>query len=252
MELATELAQKVQGKAAQSKDKSDEMLLILQQGKQSVNRLVDGIQKLANEQELSLQDVAHLKQNALQVETIITLVGDIADQTNLLALNASIEAARAGEYGKGFAVVADEIRKLADQSAQAVQRISGLITVIQEDVSAVVDKLNENVSYAIKEATYGETVNMSITNMSKSVEDVAAEIGGISGLVDSQLLSIQNTVRQSQEVAAIAEETSAGAEEVNAAIHEQASTIEQVDSLAYELEEQTNDLKQQIHKFNVN
>ncbi|CDQ38293.1 MULTISPECIES: methyl-accepting chemotaxis protein [Virgibacillus] len=252
VELATELAQKVQGKAAQSKDKSDEMLLILQQGKQSVNRLVDGIQKLANEQELSLQDVAHLKQNALQVETIITLVGDIADQTNLLALNASIEAARAGEYGKGFAVVADEIRKLADQSAQAVQRISGLITVIQEDVSAVVDKLNENVSYAIKEATYGETVNMSITNMSKSVEDVAAEIGGISGLVDSQLLSIQNTVRQSQEVAAIAEETSAGAEEVNAAIHEQASTIEQVDSLAYELEEQTNDLKQQIHKFNVN
>ncbi|NBJ69681.1 MULTISPECIES: methyl-accepting chemotaxis protein [Clostridia] len=252
VELATELAEEVQRKAADSKQKSNAMMKILDRSKQAVNQLVDGIQKLADEQETSLKDVDHLKQNAMQVETIITLVGEIAEQTNLLALNASIEAARAGEHGKGFAVVADEIRKLADQSAQAVQRISGLITAIQDDVSAVVVKINDNVSYAKREANNGKTTNHAISEMSGSVNEVATEIGRITDLVDRQLESIQNTVKQSQEVAAVAEETSAGAQEVNASIHEQASTIEQVDELAHALEEQANNLNKQINQFKVN
>ncbi|AUJ24057.1 methyl-accepting chemotaxis protein [Virgibacillus dokdonensis] len=252
VEMSTELAEEVQRKASDSKHKSNAMMEILERSKVAVNQLVEGIQKLANEQEASLKDVDHLKQNALQVETIITLVGEIAEQTNLLALNASIEAARAGEHGKGFAVVADEIRKLADQSAQAVQQISGLITAIQEDVATVVGKINDNVSYAKQEASNGKSTNSSIAEMSSSVSEVATEIGRITDLVDRQLESIQNTVKQSQEVAAVAEETSAGAEEVNASIREQASTIEQIDELAHALEEQAKNLNKQINQFTVN
>src|SRR5699024_5549442 len=111
IEEATTLAQEVQGRATQSQEKSTAMIEVLHHSKQVVNRLVEGIQTLAKDQQASLEDVEHLKENALQVESIISMVGDIAEQTNLLALNASIEAARAGEHGQGFAVVADEIRK---------------------------------------------------------------------------------------------------------------------------------------------
>ncbi|WP_337019609.1 methyl-accepting chemotaxis protein [Oceanobacillus massiliensis] len=251
VEVATGLARKVQDKAEQSKERSTEMLGTLDESKKVVYQLVQGIQKLADDQEHSLKDVDHLKQNALQVETIITLVGEIAEQTNLLALNASIEAARAGEHGRGFAVVAEEIRKLADQSAQAVQRISGLIEAIQEDVNLVVEKINDNVTYAKKEAANGATTNATIEQMSGSVNVVASEIAMITSLVDQQLQSIQDTVRMSQEVAAIAEETSAGTEEVNAAIQEQVATMERVDKLAHTMEEQAHTLNKQINRFKV-
>ncbi|SET66099.1 methyl-accepting chemotaxis protein [Oceanobacillus limi] len=251
VEEASGLAMEVQEKAGQSKEKSNTMLETLNNSKNVVNQLVVGIQKLANDQEVSLKDVDHLKENATQVETIITMVGEIAEQTNLLALNASIEAARAGEHGRGFAVVAEEVRKLADQSAQAVQGISELITAIQDDINQVVTKINENVVYAKKEAENGAQTNQAFEQMSGSVQEVAKEIDTISGLVDKQLQSIQATASQSQEVAAIAEETSAGAEEVNASIQEQAATIDHVEKLAHSLEAQATSLNKQIHKFKV-
>lgn len=251
VEEATKLAEEVQDKAVQSKEKSTEMLTTLTDSKNTVNHLVQGIQSLASSQEQSLQDVDRLKQNAIQVESIVTMVGDIADQTNLLALNASIEAARAGENGRGFSVVAEEIRVLADQSAQAVQRISGLIKAMQDDVNQVVTKINDNVAHANKEAESGEETNNAFEQMSHSVTDVATEIEEISVLVNKQLESIQRTVQQSQDVAAIAEETSAASEEVSASVEEQAKTIKTVDHLAEKLEAEAERLKEQINQFTV-
>lgn len=251
VEIMTELAEEIQGKAKESKEKSLMMIDTLDNSRKVVQQLVGGIDRLASEQEVSLKDVEKLKDNATQVESIISMVGEIAEQTNLLALNASIEAARAGEHGRGFAVVAEEVRKLADQSATAVQHISGLITSIQNDVTSVAKKMNDNVGFAKQEAKNGEKTNIAINQMSESVHDVAKEIGRIYQLVDMQFESIQNAVRQSQEVAAIAEETSAGAEEVNAAIHQQVATINEVDQLSIDMEEQAEKLKQQIRQFEV-
>ncbi|MCF3942742.1 methyl-accepting chemotaxis protein [Oceanobacillus alkalisoli] len=251
VEIASDLAIKVQDRASGSKGKSNQMLGTLNTTKRVVSSLISGIDRIAKEQQVSLTSVNNLKENAIQVETIISMVGEIAEQTNLLALNASIEAARAGEHGQGFAVVAEEIRKLADQSAGAVQQISGLIGSIQVDVKNVVENINQNVVFANNEAKNGEQTNETFEEMSSSVMEVATEIETISQLVDKQLQSIQDTSRESQEVAAIAEETSAGAEEVNAAIQEQVASIEDVDRLAAEIEEHANQLKKQIRQFQL-
>lgn len=245
------LARNVQGRAQSSEQISVEMVAKLTKSKEVIRSLTSGIQKLANDNEDSLEAVQRLEENAKKVEQIIQLVGDIAAQTNLLALNASIEAARAGEHGKGFAVVAEEVRLLADESANAVQGISTLIQNIQQDVQSVVTKISNQVKIANKEAEKGVETNAIIEEMTKTVHEVAAAVQEITKLVDQQMKRVENTSMLSQEVAAIAEETSAGAGEVSAATVEQTNVISNVESLASELQTQADQLKQTITRFKM-
>lgn len=65
-------------------------------------------------------------EKSVQIESESKFVNSIALQTNILSLNASVEAACAGSAGKGFAVVASEVKKLAETSKLAADRIIGL------------------------------------------------------------------------------------------------------------------------------
>lgn len=245
------IAQEVQRKANSSAETSHVMVSELEKSKDVINSLVSGIQLLAEENRESLQAVKSLEENAKKVERIIQLVGDIAGQTNLLALNASIEAARAGEHGKGFAVVAEEVRKLADESANAVKGISDLIQTIQSDVQGMVQQISDQVISANQEAKKGAETNAAIEEVTIAVHHVVNDVREITQLVSRQMDSIHETSHQSQEVAAIAEETSAGAEEVTSATQEQTQVIEQVDQLVHELKGQADKLKQTIVRFQV-
>ncbi|WP_423408482.1 methyl-accepting chemotaxis protein [Heyndrickxia sp. MSNUG] len=245
------IAEEVQEKARASEMISIEMVKDLQESKNAIHSLISGIERLANDNRESLGTVKRLEENAVKVEQIIQLVGDIAAQTNLLALNASIEAARAGEHGKGFAVVAEEVRKLADQSADAVQGISELIQNIQSEVQNVVGQISRQVETANGEAKKGERTNLVIDEMTGTINEMAEVIHTITGLVETQMETIQHTSTQSQEMAAIAEETSAGALSVASAAEQQAEVIENVETLAVELKNQAEKLKGTITKFSL-
>jgi methyl-accepting chemotaxis protein len=245
------IAQEVQMKARNSEETSKNMLTVVQESQGVISSLINGIEEVAVRNKESLTSVHHLADNAKKVEQIIGLVGDIAAQTNLLALNASIEAARAGEHGKGFAVVANEVRKLADESANAVKGISELITNIQTEVGQVVTQISAQVETVNAEVKKGDATRASMENMTNTIDQVANAVKDISLLVDKQMAGIQNTSIQSQEVSAIAEETSAGAEEVAAATQQQTVVIGNVDHLIHELKEQADHLKQTITQFKI-
>lgn len=243
--LATEVNSRAEASATQSK----EILHNLTTTTDAIETLVNSIQQIAAGNSEALESIRLLEENAGQVERIISLVGDIAAQTNLLALNASIEAARAGEHGKGFAVVAEEVRSLADESAKAVQGITSLIQSMQQNVEVVVKQMNQQVTFATKEAARVSETTTAVEGMSSSVHEMASSIVEISSLIEQQMHNIETTARQSQEVAAIAEETSAGAQEVRSAAEEQAYAIEQVEKLAEGLKKQSEELHKMIQQF---
>jgi methyl-accepting chemotaxis protein len=209
------LAGDVREKALDSKRLSETMVGSLDGTSEATVGLIKGLERLVEQNGQSLQAVGQLKKHAKQVEDIISLVGDISRQTNLLALNASIEAARAGEHGEGFVVVAEEVRKLADESAQAVKSITKLIQNIQNGISEVVNQIHHQVEIGKQEVLKGDKTQKVLKDMKEPVYEVSSSVETIVSFSQQQVQNIGQTSSQSQEVAAIAEETSVGAEEVN-------------------------------------
>ncbi|MCH6266990.1 methyl-accepting chemotaxis protein [Neobacillus citreus] len=243
------LADEVQEKALKSEELSSEMVNTLNKSKQIIHSFVDDVQEMEKSSKESLESVKRLENHANDVEKIISFVGDIAGQTNLLALNASIEAAHAGDHGKGFAVVAEEIRKLADQSAEAVAGISTLIKNIQREVTNVVNHIIKQVALSNEEANKGSETNKAISKMSHSIDEVVHVVNYIVSLVEQQFNYIGQTVSQSQEVTAIAKGTSVRSLEVASAAEEQTHIIKDVSKLGSELVIQAEELKETIKRF---
>ena len=98
--------------------------------------------KVYEETRGKLQNALEESKSVEQITTLSNTIMEITAQTNLLALNAAIEAARAGEAGKGFAVVADEIRKLAEDSTNAVAKIQEITEKVTDSVSNLAQSAN--------------------------------------------------------------------------------------------------------------
>lgn len=173
---------------------------------------IDNVNKI---QERTDQDVKLLTEKSNEIGTISQTIQGIAEQTNLLALNASIEAARAGEAGRGFAVVAEEIRQLAEQTASATDRITTIITEVQNKIA----ETNKNVE-SISQATGECEGNMKKTNsifgiISGDIQNVSSQIQTLKQSIESINKGKNDVVGNFTEISAATQELSASCSEIN-------------------------------------
>ncbi|WP_094607715.1 Putative sensory transducer protein YfmS [Sporomusa silvacetica DSM 10669] len=107
-----------------------------------------------------------------KTDNILKFVSDVSANSNLLGLNAAIEAARAGEHGRGFAVVASEIRKMADNSGQAVKDIKAVLNAIQKDTAGIITSIGESAIIGERQAAASQQISASMQQLASSATEI--------------------------------------------------------------------------------
>ncbi|MBC2580514.1 methyl-accepting chemotaxis protein [Clostridium sp. DJ247] len=241
----SEKAMEGSNNAAQFKERASE---VQSKGKESIEQ----VGKIYTEKKEKIVKAIEDGKVVENINVMSDTIGAIAEQINLLALNAAIEAARAGEHGKGFAVVAEEVRKLAEQSSEAVTGIKDTISKVQEafknlsnNSSDVLKFINEDINSQFKAfEKMGDQYYKDSNFVSSMSEEIAAMTEEITATVGQVSEAIQN-------MAEIAQRSSEGAEAIQSSISEANQGINQVAETSQSQAELAQKLNEIVQKFKI-
>lgn len=222
-----------------------------QEGVRSINSLKDKTKQTDAANERIEAVIMELDNKSQSIGVILDSISAIAVQTNLLALNASIEAARAGEHGRGFAVVAEEIRKLAEESSGAADKIRGIVTNILADSTRSVASMKEVKLITREQSNAVEDVNKTFDTISESIVMITSEIETIGTFIQELNKDKDQIVQSIESISAVSEETAAASEEVSSSMDQQTLAVEEVAKAAERLNEISVELNGAVRRFNV-
>ena len=199
-----------------------------------------------------IEGIGKLNDETNTIENMVEVIISISDQTSLLSLNASIEAARAGESGKGFAVVADEIRKLADESMQAVSRISDIITRINTQTELTVETARraEQIVGAQQDALV-TTINL-FNTINKHIEDLADNLDDITRGIEQMSIAKDETLSAIQSISDVSDRAAASTSQVSSTIVNQMDAVKNLNDDAETLNNNSRDLMDAVTQFKLN
>ncbi|MDR3354743.1 MAG: methyl-accepting chemotaxis protein [Synergistaceae bacterium] len=224
---------------------------LAENGSKSLGETIRQIDDISKTTRQTAEAIRSLGEKSKKINEIVTLINAISNQTNLLALNAAIEAARAGDAGRGFAVVAEEVRKLAEQSRQATEKISAEIKEIQNDTENTVKLMNAGV-------TESERGVKAVTSNGEMFEKIIADITILNGEIQ-QISSVTNQLSASSksiqssvdELGDISVKTSRAAMYIAAAAKEQSTDMNKIAVSSVNLLNIAETMQDQVKHFNI-
>ncbi|WP_407308024.1 methyl-accepting chemotaxis protein [Desulfosporosinus sp. SB140] len=220
-------------------------------GSKAITTAIEQMKSIEETVTYSAEVITKLGQRSNQIGEIVATISGIAGQTNLLALNAAIEAARAGEQGRGFAVVAEEVRKLAEQSSDAANKIAELIGEVQGDTDKAVSAIDTGTT----EVKVGTEV---VTAAGQAFNDIATLIIQVSDQVKEISASIQLIADRSQDIVVsireidkISKDAAGQTQTVSATTEEYSASVEEIAASSESLAKMAQDLQSAVSMFSV-
>lgn len=175
------------------------------EGQAAFEKLSDEVRKASDAITEMEKKIDKIEDTTRQIGILTVMTKDISEKTNILSLNSAIEAARAGEAGKGFTVVSDEIRKLADETNQAMTQMSELVSTSTEATTEVVasiesvgnivadgmkrsheagNKFEEIIAMADRSHTYSIEINQKMDVLGRVTKELEKGAGTMLDAVD--------------------------------------------------------------------
>ena len=218
----------------------------LQDGRRSLEAMVEGISNSLAGSRSSVATVKRLETIGRKIEKIIDAIALVAVQTSMLAVSGAVEAARAGDSGQGFAVVSNDIRSLSREASDNVERAKDTVRGILDQIATLRGDLEQIIGAAEAEVQNNQSVSAGLLDV---VREVAALATGSKSILDGAetiLAATAEMTKAARQVAAAAEEASAATRQAATAATQQshgvedlAAAIEEIATLAEELRKAT-------------
>ncbi len=211
---------------------------------QVMDDAVSSMDVISQSTDETLQTIQILESRVQHIEELTNTIIAIANQTSLLSLNASIEAARAGENGKGFAVVAEEVRKLAEQSHDAVGSITNHVEGIRQsvaDASTSILKGSQSVETGLEKIRVARTEAENLGNIQKTSLQTAEDIFGSSQETKN---SVNGVVEKSEHMTTLMEHSSEMVSDIRKRLDTQESLLQDMDRVFYQVSDVSGQLKE--------
>lgn len=228
---------------------TEETYRLTRSGRKSIEQAVFQMKKIVDDAESVRSTIDQLARGAKEIGQIINLISTIAEQTNLLALNAAIEAARAGKAGRGFAVVSEEVRKLAEESNAAAQKITVLIQKNQVDMQQAIAVTAANSDGAKIGIEIINSAGNEFMNIYSSIEELSSQIHEIASAINQISSGSKQLVASMKDVEEISQKNIDETETVSAATEEQSATMGEISSASQALAQTSIELNEAISKF---
>lgn len=223
--------------AVDTAERTNATSILAEEGNTIVNLSLENVNRLTVQIESTAQKIQVLKNNSVNIGSVMEVIRTIAEQTNLLALNAAIEAARAGEQGRGFAVVADEVRSLAQKTRSSTEEIESIIVQLQRAADEAHQAMNTSTASA------------------RDTIDIASKVGGALDKIRSNIGVINDMNHQiataSHQQSSVANEVSKNITAIHGLSENVVENAQVVNHSGSQLINETSELKKQIDSFKV-
>jgi len=223
--------------AGDTAERTNATSILAEQGNEIVNSSLDNVNRLTGQIESTAQKIQVLKNNSVNIGSVMEVIRTIAEQTNLLALNAAIEAARAGEQGRGFAVVADEVRSLAQKTRSSTEEIESIIVQLQRAADEAHQAMNTSTAAA------------------RDTIETASKVGGALDKIRNNISIINDMNHQiataSHQQSSVANEVSKNITAIHALSEKVSENAQIVNHSGSQLSQESAELQKELNSFKL-